>query len=137
MAEQIIKDMLLDTHTVIWASHETDIGFLSKKARAALEGSEGKLYISAVTAYEITNKYRAGKLDEYKDIAERYFDVIEKLDAEELPITAEQAYDAGLLDWNHKDPFDRMIAAQAKAEGLALVTCDKAFDEAPGVEVLW
>jgi PIN domain nuclease of toxin-antitoxin system len=129
--------MLLDTHTVIWASHEADVRFLSENARAALEQSDSKLYVSAATAYEIMNKYRTGKLKEYNDIAERYFEVIGALDAEELPITAEQAHDAGSLDWEHKDPFDRMIAAQARAEGLALVTCDKAFDEAPGVEVLW
>jgi PIN domain nuclease of toxin-antitoxin system len=137
MAEQIIKDLLLDTHTVIWASHEDDIKYLGENARAALEESDCKLYVSAITAYEISNKYRCGKLEQYKGIAEQYLDVIDALDAEELPITAEQAYDAGLLEWDHKDPFDRMLAAQARSGGLALVTCDKAFGDAPGVEVLW
>ncbi|MDR1292244.1 MAG: type II toxin-antitoxin system VapC family toxin [Clostridiales Family XIII bacterium] len=137
MAEQIVRDLLLDTHTVIWASHEDDMKYLGENARAALEKSDCKLYVSAVTAYEITNKYRNGKLDQYKDIAEQYSDVINVLNAEELPVTAHQAYDAGMLEWDHKDPFDRMIAAQARSEGLALVTCDKAFGAAPGVEVLW
>jgi PIN domain nuclease of toxin-antitoxin system len=137
MAEQNIKNLLLDTHTVIWASHEDDIKYLGENARSALEEPNCKLYVSAVTAFEITNKYRKGKLEQYKDIAEQYFNVIDALNAEELPITARQAYEAGLLEWDHKDPFDRMIAVQAKAEGLALVTCDKEFGEAPGVEVLW
>jgi PIN domain nuclease of toxin-antitoxin system len=137
MAEQMVRDLLLDTHTLLWASRETRVSKLSENARTAIEETEGKVYVSAISAYEITNKYRKGKLSGYKGIVENYPDVIKGLDAEELPITAEQAYDAGLLDWNHKDPFDRMIAAQAKAGGLALVTCDKAFDEAPGVEVLW
>jgi PIN domain nuclease of toxin-antitoxin system len=137
MAEQVLKDLLLDTHTVIWASHEGDIKYLGENARAALEQADCKLYVSAVTAYEITNKYRSGKLEQYKDIAEQYLDVVKGLDAEELPVTAAQAYAAGMLDWDHKDPFDRMLAAQAKSEGLALVTCDKAFGDAPDVEVLW
>jgi PIN domain nuclease of toxin-antitoxin system len=137
MAEQMVKNLLLDTHTVIWASHEVDIKFLGENARAALESGEGKLYVSAVTAFEIRNKYRKGKLDEYKNVAEHYFDVIDELDAEELPITSSHAYDAGTMEWEHKDPFDRMLAAQAKDENLILVTCDKAFANAPNVEILW
>jgi PIN domain nuclease of toxin-antitoxin system len=137
MAEQIVKDLLLDTHALLWATQETRVSKLSENARAAIEETAGKIYVSAVSAYEITNKYRNGKLSGYKVIAENYADVIEGLDAEELPITSEQAYEAGSLDWDHKDPFDRMLAAQAKAEGLALVTCDAAFGGAPGVETLW
>jgi PIN domain nuclease of toxin-antitoxin system len=137
MAEQMVKDLLLDTHALLWASRETRVQKLSEKARVAIEETEGKIYVSAVTAYEITNKYRIGKLIGYKNVVENYAEVIKGLDAEELPITAKQAYDAGMLEWDHKDPFDRMIAAQARSEGLALVTCDKAFGAAPGVEVLW
>jgi PIN domain nuclease of toxin-antitoxin system len=137
MAEQIMRDLLLDTHALLWATRESRVHKLSETARTAIEGTEGKVYVSAVSAYEIAIKYRHGKLHGYKVIAENYADTVKGLDAEELPLTAEQARDAGMLDWDHKDPFDRMLAAQAKAGGLSLVTCDKAFGEAPGVEVLW
>jgi PIN domain nuclease of toxin-antitoxin system len=132
-----MRDLLLDTHAFMWASKETQLHKLSGNARAAIEESEGKIYVSVITAYEITNKYRRGKLENYKSIVEHYDEAIDALGAEELPLTAEQAYDAGLLEWEHKDPFDRMLAAQAAREGLTLITRDKAFKEAPGVDVLW
>ncbi|MDR2610472.1 MAG: type II toxin-antitoxin system VapC family toxin, partial [Clostridiales Family XIII bacterium] len=127
MAEQTIKDILLDTHAFMWASKQTQVSKLSDKARMAIEESEGEVYVSALTAFEITNKYRRGKLENYKDVVEHYREVVDALGVKELPLTQEQAYDAGLLDWDHRDPFDRMIAAQARTEGLTLVTCDKAF----------
>jgi PIN domain nuclease of toxin-antitoxin system len=132
-----MKDLLLDTHAFMWASKETQVHKLSGNARTAIEESEGKIYVSAITAYEITNKYRRGKLENYKSIVEHYDKAIDALGAEELPLTAKQAYDAGLLEWEHKDPFDRMLVAQASREGLTLVTCDRVFGDAPGVDVLW
>lgn len=62
---------------------------------------------------------------------------LEGLNALELAVTSRHALDAGQLAWQHRDPFDRMLAAQAMVESAALVTADRAFADLPGVHVLW
>jgi len=133
----MVNKYLLDTHTFLWASHESRILKLGDAARDAIEDPDSELYVSAVSIFEITNKYRRGKLPEYQPIAENYVEALEGLEARELALSWEQANLAGLLDWPHKDPFDRILAAQAQSGGMTLISCDRVFDDAPGVDILW
>jgi len=133
----MVKRYLLDTHTFLWASHESRIFKLGEAARDAIEDPDSELYVSAASMFEISNKYRTGKLPEYRSIAENCLETLEGLDARELPLNWEQANIAGNLDWQHKDPFDRMLAAQAQLEDLILISCDKVFDDVPNLAILW
>lgn len=128
---------LMDTHTFLWAAHESRMHKLGALAKEAIEDLESELFISSVSIFEIANKYRIGKLSEYQPIAEHCIDAVNGLGARELPLDWEQASLAGSMDWEHKDPFDRMLAAQALTEGLTLITCDKVFEDVPGVNTLW
>lgn len=66
-----------------------------------------------------------------------YTEHLARLDAHELSVSSRHALDAGLLNWEHRDPFDRMLAAQAMVESASLVTADKVFAQLPGVRILW
>ena len=126
---------LLDTHTFLWAVHESRK--LGKAAREALEITKAPRFVSAVSAYEITNKFRIGKLPGYAYIAENYFDILHTFGAYELPIGTRHAHFAGKFEWTHRDPFDRLIAAQAFTENLTLVTNDPVFKTLPWITLLW
>jgi PIN domain nuclease of toxin-antitoxin system len=126
---------LLDTHTLLWAARgERKLG---SNALFAIKNIEAQLFISAVSAYEIMFKHRLGKLQGFEDIAGDYFGVLKTLHATELPITARHAHFAGILNWSHRDPFDRLLAAQASTNDLTLLTNDPAFKTLPWVKVLW
>jgi PIN domain nuclease of toxin-antitoxin system len=131
------KKYLLDTHTFLWASYRPVNFKLSKHAKDIMEEKESELFISAISLFEILNKYRLGKLTEYKIVVENITDALVGLEAKELPLSWEHARLAGGLDWTHGDPFDRLLAAQTQMEDMTLITCDKAFDSAPGVVTLW
>ena len=133
----MIKQYLLDTHTLLWATKEAAVKNLGKQAKAVLEDPESELFVSSVSLYEILNKYRNGKLPEYPQIAENIYEALNGLDANELPLSWRHAEQAAKMDWPHGDPFDRMLAAQTQLEEMTLITCDKAFDAAPDIETLW
>ena len=123
---------LVDTHALIW--WWLGDPNLSAKAQAAIE--DGEILVSPISAYEIANKYRLGKLPHGQLLLET-FEASTSIDSfVPLPVNAHHARTAGLLDGRHRDPFDRILAAQALAEGVELVTCDKAF-AAFGCRVLW
>ncbi|MDQ4502493.1 type II toxin-antitoxin system VapC family toxin [Sinomonas sp. ASV322] len=126
---------LLDTHTLVWAL--TEPRRLSRRARAALESWDSKLIASAVSGFELANKRRIGKLADLDGLLTGYEKHVLALVSEELPITAGHALEAGRLAWDHRDPFDRIIAAQALVEGYTLVTADSAFSALPGLDILW
>ncbi|MFL0712444.1 MAG: type II toxin-antitoxin system VapC family toxin [Microcella pacifica] len=92
---------------------------------------------SAASAFEIATKYRLGRLDSAEPLVRDFTGIVERLGADQLPIRSAHGIAAGLLSWAHRDPFDRMLAAQASAEGLPLATVDRVFDEAAGVTVVW
>lgn len=115
--------LLLDTHVFIWAISEPKR--LSGKARNAIVKLENQVYVSPVTAYELSYKHRQGKLPSGAAIVTSFARQVAHLLASELPISAPHTLAAGQLDWNHKDPFDRILAAQAMVEGLTLVTADE------------
>ena len=130
-----IVNYLLDTHTFLWAVRGSVK--LSYTALKALEDANAIKYISAASAYEIINKFRIGKLSEFKDVANDYFSHVKLLGAIELPIKENHAHYAGGFEWEHRDPFDRLLAAQAFIEKLTLITNDPAFQTLPWISVLW
>ncbi len=128
------KRLLLDTHALIWAAN--DLAKLSKIARAAIEDEDNQIFVSAVSAIEITIKFRVGKLPEADELSARFEEIIAAFGFSELPVSVTQARIAGLLPFEHKDPFDRLLIAQAQIEQLILVSNEKLFDQF-GVIRLW
>jgi len=126
---------LLDTHAFLWAV--CDSRRLSESARKIVSDTDAPLFLSAASAYEITNKHRIGKLPGYAHIAENYLEVLSKFGAEELPISTKHAHYAGEFEWDHRDPFDRILAAQAFLDNLTLITNDPAFRFLPWITFLW
>jgi PIN domain nuclease of toxin-antitoxin system len=129
-------EYLLDTHTFLWAVCEEG-SKLSEDARKTIENAESKLLLSSASAYEIMYKHRIGKLPGFAHIAENYFDILSKFGIYELPVNTKHAHYAGKIEWNHRDPFDRLLAAQASIDNLTFITNDPAFQQLSWVTVLW
>ena len=126
--------LLLDTHALLWAF--LDSPRLSAAAREAIASGGNEKLVSAASAMEVSLKHRRGKLDEAAPFLRDGRMVLEGLDFTPLPISMEHASLAGSLDIPHKDPFDRILIAQALSEDLKLVSNEKLFDEF-GVKRLW
>lgn len=126
---------LLDTHAFVWAA--TDPARLGELARATIEEPSTRLLVSAASAWELSTKVRLGRFAEAEPIVAAYDRIAEALGAAHLPISQAHALRAGTLSWSHRDPFDRMLAAQALLEQTVLVTRDRAFDAVLGIEVRW
>ncbi|MCL2087170.1 MAG: type II toxin-antitoxin system VapC family toxin [Oscillospiraceae bacterium] len=126
---------LLDTCAFLW-SVQRDVK-LGGNARALIEDVKTPLFLSAVSAYEIMYKHRIGKLPEYEDIANDYFSFVQRLNVAELPINTRHTHLAGKANWEHRDPFDRLLAAQASIENLTLITNDPAFETIRCIKTLW
>jgi PIN domain nuclease of toxin-antitoxin system len=92
---------------------------------------------SAASAWEISTKQRLGKLPGADALVEGYPRHLSTLGVERLPVSEEHALLAGKLDWAHRDPFDRMLAAQAMIESATLVTMDPSFTALSGLATLW
>jgi len=125
---------LLDTHTLLWAVSESyKLGVAGKQVMAENED----VYVSAISAYEVTNKHRIGKLHGYEKIAENYLEILAAFGAKELSITSQHTDLAGKLNWQHRDPFDRILAAQAIIEKFMLISNDSVFASLPQINTLW
>jgi PIN domain nuclease of toxin-antitoxin system len=126
--------LLLDTHALIWAVDQPAL--LDSRARSALEDASSDVLISAATIWEIAIKTGLGKLTlsvPYRDWMNR---AIADLSATLLPITVEYADMQATLPGHHRDPFDRMLIAQAIVEKTSLVANEDVFDQY-GVARLW
>ena len=130
-----IVGYLLDTHTFLWAVRGSQN--LSETAKGIILDTSLQVYVSAVSAYEIMNKHRIGKLQGFDDVALNYFNVLSQLGVDELSLNMRHTHFAGKLDWTHRDPFDRLLAAQAFSENLTFITCDSTFESLPWLNVLW
>jgi PIN domain nuclease of toxin-antitoxin system len=125
---------LLDTHAFIWlvSSRRTP----PVEVTSALQAPGARVLVSAVSAFEVSTKVRLGKLPEGGVLVERWAESVRRLGGLPLDLTMQHALDAGRLDWAHRDPFDRLIVAQALAEDLTLITADRALADAPGLSLL-
>ena len=126
---------LLDTHTFLWAVRGSPN--LSDTAKKVMIDNNARKFVSAVNAYEIMNKHRIGKLTEFDDIANDYLNFVKRLGVDSLPISERHAHFAGKFEWTHRDPFDRLLAAQAFTDNLTLITNDPAFQELSWIKILW
>jgi PIN domain nuclease of toxin-antitoxin system len=126
--------VLLDTHVVLWWL--LGGSKLSAAARSIIQNPGQQMLVSAVSAWEIAIKFRAGKLEAAGTLVGRFQAAIEEENFVELPISVRHALDAGLLSGPHRDPFDRILIVQARAEGVPVLSTDKCFDDY-GVSRLW
>ena len=126
--------VLLDTHAFLWWI--ADSRRLSSAAYAAIIDSSNTVFVSAATAWEIATKCRLGKLPEADAMAYDMVNTIALQGFSQLPITVEHGNRAGSLAGPHRDPFDRILIAQAMTEDLALVSNETLFDRY-GVRRLW
>ena len=117
--------LLLDTHALLWWC--TDDPKLSPTARNAIADEANEILVSAVSAWEIATKYRLGKLQQASQAVSRFNELVAADGFTHLPITHVHALRAGSFDVDHRDPFDRMLAAQSEIERVPLVTLDPAF----------
>ncbi len=126
--------VLLDSHTVIWAVD--DPGRLGADATAVVEDGGNDLLISAATIWETSIKFGLGKLVLSDSFREWMSGAIRALDLAVLPIEIDYADTQCGLPNHHRDPFDRLLIAQAIVEDLPIVSADSAFD-AYGVTRIW
>jgi PIN domain nuclease of toxin-antitoxin system len=126
--------LLLDTHALLWWLDGDRR--LSSKARRAIADDANTILVSAASAWEVTTKARLGKLPGAADVAADVAGCVASQAFSPLDITMLHAQRAGGLVGNHRDPFDRMLIAQAQLEDVAVVSDDAVFD-AYGVRRFW
>jgi len=126
--------LLLDTHAFLWWLEGNRR--LSRKACDAISDISATVFVSAATAWEITTKFRLGKLPGAAIVANDVAGAVASQSFTPLPISIVHAQRAGGLAGEHRDPFDRMLIAQALSENLALVAIERIFD-GYGVDRLW
>jgi PIN domain nuclease of toxin-antitoxin system len=126
--------LLLDTHALLWSV--LDAPALSRAARAALADEDNQILISAVSIFEITLKHRLRKLHQAAPFVLHHERLLAELEWQPLPVGMAHASLAGSMNIPHKDPFDRLLIAQARVERVPLVSNEASFD-AFGVERIW
>lgn len=126
--------LLLDTHALIWwlAGDEA----LSQRAREAIDDEANSIVVSAASAMEVATKFRIGKLPDAALLAQDFEAIIADQGFAELAISVHHARLAGEMNIAHKDPFNRLLIAQAQSEDMVLVSNEALFDGF-AVQRLW
>lgn len=126
--------VLLDTHTLLWWLF--DDPRLSERARDVIRSADTAVLVSSASGWEIGTKHRLGRLPEATEVVGNLPPLLRRSRMEILPIALEHALAAGMLPGPHRDPFDRMLIAQAGLERLPIVTNDPVFARYE-VDVVW
>jgi PIN domain nuclease of toxin-antitoxin system len=125
---------LLDTHTLLW--FVAGNSQLSDTAREFIERDDTEIYVSIASLWELTIKNSLGKLELSAPLAQFFEEAVEGNGFLVLPIEMAHLIEVHSLPFHHRDPFDRLLLAQSKAEEMAFVSGDVAMD-AYGVKRLW
>jgi PIN domain nuclease of toxin-antitoxin system len=126
--------LLLDTHTLLWWF--SDDPALPKTSRRAIVHPASHVFVSAASAWEISTKFRLGKLPSALELVQDFKGYLAREGFNDLPVSSDQGVRAGLLPGPLKDPFDRMLIAQAQSESLSIVSNETIFDHY-GVNRIW
>jgi PIN domain nuclease of toxin-antitoxin system len=127
--------LLLDTHALLW--WWLDDAQLSGRARREIQHADNEVWVSAASAWEVATKQRLGKLPGLpSDVCANWSGLLQADGFKALAINTAHALTAGQLATSHRDPFDRMLAAQALLEEATLVSRDPAF-ESLGCQLIW
>lgn len=126
--------VLLDTHTLLWAALAPE--FLSRKASRSIKDEANTILVSAASAWEIATKVRLGKLPGAEKLEREFIERMETAGYVLLPLDVPSALRAGRLTGAHRDPFDRMIAAQALADDIPVISKDPKLDTF-GIRRIW
>lgn len=126
---------LLDTHTLLWALAEPEK--LSPQVHSILKDPANLPQVSTVSLFEIATKVRIGKLSCPVSLLENWEFTLARLGASLLPLLGAEAVRAGRWQVEHRDPFDRLLAAQAYENNLCLLSRDQAFSQFKDLNVMW
>jgi PIN domain nuclease of toxin-antitoxin system len=126
--------LLLDTHALLW--WYSDDPALPKSCRKLIAQSDGSIFVSAASAWEIATKFRLGKLPSASDLVQDFGGYLDRDKFQSLPVSYDHGVRAGMLPGPHQDPFDRLLIAQAELEKLFIVSNERVFD-LYGVRRIW
>jgi PIN domain nuclease of toxin-antitoxin system len=126
--------LLLDTHALLWWLNDNVL--LPATARNVIGREDNEVLVSAASAWEIATKVRLGRLESGAELARDFTGYLSRARFGQLAVSVDHGIRAGLLPGPHKDPFDRMLIAQAQSESLPIVSNDLALD-GYGVQRLW
>lgn len=124
---------LLDTHVIYWLALEPSE--IPGAILSDLADPQNQLYASAISAYEVGNKVRLGKWPQAITLAATWLETLSQMSVADLSVSTADASLAASLPWQHRDPFDRLLAAQAINQRLTLVSADSVFSELPGLSL--
>ena len=126
--------LLLDTHALLWWAFDSPE--LSRRANALIADRSNTILVSSASAWEIATKHRLGRLPEASVLVQDMPGWFERAGLVELPVTVAHAQRAGTMPHPHRDPFDRMLAAQSLIENVPVVGRDEALRDL-GVQLVW
>jgi PIN domain nuclease of toxin-antitoxin system len=126
--------LLLDTHALLW--WYSDDPALPKSCRTLVTRPDSSIFVSAVAAWEIATRFRLGKLSSASELIQDFGGYLDREKFASLPVSHEHGIRAGMLRGLHRDPFDRMLMAQAEMQKLFIVRNEKIFDQY-GLRRVW
>jgi len=126
--------LLLDTHALLW--WYSDDSALPNSCRKLIAQSDGAVFVSAASTWEISTKFRLGRLATAADLVQDFGGYLSGEGFLSLPVSHDHGIRAGMLPGPHQDPFDRMLIAQAEIEKLFIVSNENIFDQY-GVRRVW